>query len=74
MAKSKLVCNLNLDDFFTLPGSSEVWRRKSKDPVYIVDYTGNNPKRRKAYECVSLYDSTKQVTLNGSERVQLVDE
>ena len=74
MCKSKLICNLNLDDFFTLPDSDEVWRRKSRESIYIVDCTGNNPRRRKAYECVSLHDDNKVINLNGSERVMLVDE
>lgn len=74
MAKSKLVCNLRMDDFFMLPDSSEVWRRKGPDAVYVVDASGDYVKRYKAYECVSVYDADKRTRLKGSERVTLVDE
>ena len=74
MGKSRLVCNLGMDDFFALPESSEVWRRKCGDPVYIVDASGDYVKRYKAYECESLYDADQKITLPGNQRVDLVDE
>ena len=73
MSKSRLVCNLGMADFFTLPDDPDVWRRKGGEPIWIVDWTGNNPKRYKAYECESLYDSSKTVRLKGNDRVDLVD-
>ena len=73
-ARTKLVCNLNMDDFFTLPDNGEAWRRKGTDYIYITDATGEHVKRYKAYECVSLYDSSQEITLKGTDRVQLVDE
>lgn len=74
MARTKLVCNLGMADFFTLPESSEVWRRKGGDPVYIVDASGDYVKRYKSYECESLYDADQKITLPGNQRVALVDE
>ena len=74
MSKTKLVCNLNMDDFFTLPDSSEIWRRKGTDYIYITDATRDHVNRYKGYECVSLYDSSQEITLKGTDRVQLVDE
>ena len=72
--KSKLVCNLGMADFFTLPGSAEVWRKKGGDPVYVVDASGDYVKRYKAYDCESLYDREQTVRLPGNQRVELVDE
>ena len=69
MAKSRLVCNLGMADFFTLPDSGEIWRKKGVDKVYIVE----NCKRVAAYECESLYDSEKKVVLKGNDRVDLVE-
>ena len=36
MARSRLVCNLGLADFFTIPESDDVWRKKGGDKSYIV--------------------------------------
>ena len=72
MARSKLVCNLNLDDFFTLPDSGEVWR-KTDERIWVTDVSGDTLKRYQAYKCVSLYDNTKEVALKGTQRVDLVD-
>ena len=69
MARSKLVCNLGMADFFTLPDSGEIWRKKGGDKIYLME----NEKRVAAYECESLYDSEKKVVLKGSDRVDLVD-
>ena len=73
MAKSKLVCNLGMADFFTLPDDPDVWRKKGTDPIFIVDASGDYVKRYKAYECESLYDSDKQIRLPENQRVELVD-
>ena len=73
MGRSKLVCNLNMDDFFTLPESSEVWRRKGKDKIWVTDASGERTKRYQGYECVSLYDDDKWIVLKGNDRVDLVD-
>lgn len=73
MAKSKLVCNLGMADFFTLPDSGEIWRKKGTDPVYVVDASGDYVKRYKAYDCESLYDANQQIWLPGNQRVDLVD-
>ena len=74
MAKTKLVCNLGMADFFMLPYSSEVWRKKGGGPIYIVDASGDYVKRYKAYECESLYDPEQQIRLPGNQRVDLVDK
>ena len=69
MAKSKLVCNLRMDDFFVIPDSAEVWRRKGGGFVWVVDDHG----KWKGYECVSVYDPDLVTTLPASERVTLQD-
>ena len=69
MAKSRLVCNLGMADFFTLPDSGEIWRKKGGDKVFLME----NGRRVAAYECVSLYDQEKKVVLKGNDRVDLVD-
>jgi len=74
MGRSKLVCNLGMADFFTLPDSSEVWRRKGGEPIYVTDASGDHVKHYKGYECESLYDSTQRITLKGSDRVELIDK
>ena len=74
MSKSKLVCNLGLADFFTLPDSPEVWRKCGGEPIFIVDASGDYVKRYKGYKCKSLYDDKIEVTLPANQRVELVDE
>ena len=69
MARTRLVCNLGMADFFTLPDSGEVWRKKGGDKVFLVE----DGKRIAAYECESLYDAEKRVVLKGTERVELMD-
>ena len=69
MARSKLVCTLGMADFFTLPDSGEIWRKKGGDKVFIME----DGKRIAAYECESLYDAEKRVVLKGNDRVDLVD-
>lgn len=73
MSRSRLVCNLGMADFFTLPDSNEVWRKKGNDPVFVVDASGDYVKRYKMYECESLYDSSKHIRLKANDRVDLVD-
>ena len=70
MGKTRLVCNLGMADFFTLPDSGEVWRRKGGDPVWYV----KDGKRIKGYDCEDLYDGTQKVWLPANQRVDLVDE
>lgn len=71
MGRSKLVCNLGMADFFMLPDSSDVWRRKGgNEKKWITE----NGKRCAVYECESLYDSENKVDLKGNDRVELVDE
>lgn len=67
--KTKLVCNLSMADVFTLPDSSEVWKKKSEDAVWYV----KDGKRLKGYDCESLYDSDQKVFLPANQRVDLVD-
>ena len=74
MGRSKLVCNLGMADFFTLPGSGEVWRRKGGDPIWVMDASGDYVRRYKAYECESLYDSEKTTRLKANDRVELIDK
>lgn len=69
MAKSKLVCNLRMDDFFMLPDSPEVWRKKGKEAVWVVDDHG----KWRGYECVSVYDPDLVTTLPAGIRVMLQD-
>ena len=73
MSKSRLVCNLGMADFFTLPYDSDVWRKKGTEPIFVVDASGDYVKRYKMYECESLYDSSKQIRLKANDRVDLVD-
>lgn len=71
MARSKLVCNLGMADFFKLPDSGEIWRKMGgESKVFLMD----DGKRVTAYECESLYDAQKKVILRGGDRVELVDK
>ena len=69
MSRTKLVCNLGLADFFTLPDSGEIWRKKGGEPSWWVA----NGKRTKGYDCETLYGAEKKVWLPANQRVQLVD-
>ena len=73
MSRSRLVCNLGMADFFTLPDDPDVWRKKGGDPIFVVDASGDYVKRYKMYECESLYDSSKTIRLKANDRVDLVD-
>jgi len=68
MAKSRLVCNLGMADFFTLD-DGEVYRKKGGDNVYYV----KDGKRVAGYDCESLYDSEKKIWLPANTRVDMVD-
>jgi hypothetical protein len=70
MARSKLVCNLGMADFFLLPDSSDVWRKKGGEPIYLTE----DGKRTKGYACESLYDSSQQIWLPANQRVKLTDK
>ena len=74
MSRSRLVCNLVMADFFTLPNDPDVWRKKGTEPIFVVDASGDYVKRYKMYECESLYDSSKQIRLKANDRVDLVDK
>ena len=69
MAKSRLVCNLGTDDLFTLPESEEIWRKKCKADVGILE----NGRCVTAYVCENMGDTRKKVILKGSKRVDLVE-
>jgi len=70
MGRTRLVCNLGMADFFTLPGSGEVWRKKGGDKVYNI----KDGKRTAGYDCESLYDGDQKIWLPGNERVELIDK
>ena len=69
MSKSKLVCNLGMADFFTLPDRGEVWRKKGGDKVYKTV----NDKNQAGYICEQLYDRSQKIWLPANERVELID-
>jgi len=69
MSRSRLICNLGMADFFTLPDSDDVWRKKGSDKTYLVQ----DGKRTAGYDCESLYDSKKKIWLKANDRVELVD-
>ena len=68
MSRSRLVCNIGMDDFFTL-NDGEVYRKKGREKTYYV----KDGKRIAGYDCESLYDSDKKIWLPANERVDLVD-
>ena len=70
MARTRLVCNLGMADFFTLPDSGEIWRRTGKNASFMV----KDGKSTKAYICVSLYDNDKECLLPAGQRVDLADK
>ena len=69
MSRSRLICNLGMADFFTLPDSDDIWRKTGGDKTYLVQ----DGKRTAGYDCESLYDSDKKIWLPANERVDLVD-
>ena len=70
MSRSRLVCNLGLSDFFTLPDSGNVWRKKGGDKTYLY----KDGKQTAGYVCENLYDSDEKIWLPANERVDLVDK
>lgn len=70
MSKSRLVCNLGMDDFFTLPDSGEIWRRTGLNASFLV----KDGKNTKGYTCVSLFDGEKKTWLPANQRVDLVEK
>ncbi len=67
--KSKLICNVGLDDVFFLPGVSPAYRKVSLDKVTIVE----DGKKKTAYECEDMSNHS-MVMLKGNERVDVVYE
>ena len=70
MGRSRLVCNLGMADFFTLPDSGEIWRKKGGDKIYQTV----NDKSTAGYMCESLYDGKQKIWLPANQRVDLVDK
>ena len=68
MARTRLVCNLGMADFFTLD-DGEVYRKKGGDKTYYI----KDGKRIAGYDCESLYDSDKKIWLPANTRVDMVD-
>lgn len=60
--RTKLVCNLGLDDFFIYPHNEGSWRRTNETRTM---------RGKKYYLCKQLEDNTKQLLVMGSERVEL---
>ncbi len=60
--RTKLVCNLSLDDFFTYPDTDGTWRRTNN--THIVG--------KKYYECRQLENSERKMLLQANERVELI--
>ena len=70
MARTKLVCNLGLADFFTLPDSRDAYRKEGGDPCYVV----KNGKRIKIYECANIDDNNIKIWLSANMRVDLIED
>ena len=70
MSRSKLVCNLRMSEFFTLPDNEDIWRKKGGDKVYKTV----KDKSQAGYICEQLYDRSKQIWLPANERVELIDK
>lgn len=62
--RTKLVCNLNMEDFFTIQGVEGVWRR-----------TPQKFKRdgKMLYICKMMEDGKKEFWIQGTRRVTLID-
>lgn len=63
--RTKLVCNLGMDDFFRYPGEEGVWRR-TPDSRMIM--------KRKFYICRKVDDYNKTLELQGGIRVELIEK
>ena len=70
MARQRLVCNLGMADFFTLPDNGEVWRRMGGDKVFREV----NGKKKAGYMCASLYEAGREIWLPADLRVDLMDK
>lgn len=64
-ARTKLICNLRMDDFFICPDSAGTWRRKNETEVI-----GG----KKHYRCQQLEDTTQMRWLPGNARVELAEK
>jgi len=60
--RTKLVCNLNLDDFFVYPHNDGTWRRTTETRTI---------RGKTYYVCKQLEEYRKQLLILGSERVEL---
>lgn len=60
--RTKLVCNLGLDEFFTYPDEEGTWRRTTQ----TTKLSG-----KKYYICRQLEDYNKMLVLLGTDRVEL---
>jgi len=63
--RTKLVCNLGLDDFFVYPHNEGNWRRTNETRTM---------RGKKYYLCKQLEDNAKQLLVMGSERVELMQK
>jgi len=60
--RTKLVCNLNIDDFFFYPDNEGTWRKTPETRTI---------RGKKYYVCKQLEEYGKQLLILGSERVEL---
>lgn len=60
--RTKLVCNLGRDDFFLYPHNDGTWRQTGETRTM---------RGKKYYVCRQLEDSSSQLLILGSERVEL---
>ena len=67
--RTKLVCNLRMDDFFTYPGAEGTWRRTG-EKMLVRD----GRKSYSGYECRQLENNENWMTLRGEERVTLIEK
>ena len=62
-ARTKLVCNLSMADFFTYPHSEGTWRKTPQTETI---------RGKKFYLCRQLENNDMKLLIQGSERVELV--
>lgn len=63
--RTKLICNLRMDDFFKCPDRDGTWRRMND--TMVID-------GKKHYRCQNLDDTTKLRWLPGNARVELAEK
>ena len=63
--RTKLICNLNMDDFFVYPFKEGRWRRTNETRTMHG---------KKYYVCKQIEDNAKQLLIIGSERVELIEK